>query len=148
MVKKIEVAIAILYHDGCVFLQLRDDDPGIIHPGVWGFFGGHLEAGETPEVALGRELWEEIGFRPPQARYFCRQESEHAIRHVFAVPFAANLTDLALHEGQDWGWAAPADVAAGSVYSQRLQAPRAIAAPHQQLLAAFFAAPAAEPTAP
>lgn len=134
----VEVAIAILYRDDRVFLQLRDDNPAIVHPGVWGFFGGHLEAGETPEMALRRELKEEIGFIPARVRYFCQQESERARRYIFAVPLTAALQALSLNEGQDWGWATPADVARGSAYSQRLRARRAIASPHREILQDFF----------
>lgn len=140
MGKLVEVAIAILYRDDRVFLQLRDDNPEIVYPGVWGFFGGHIEPGETSEMALIRELKEEIGFTPTQTTYFCQQESERARRHIFSVPFTAALDSLSLNEGQDWGWATAVDVAAGSAYSERLQARRTIAPPHQQILLRFLAA--------
>ncbi|MEB3314276.1 MAG: NUDIX domain-containing protein, partial [Cyanobacteriota bacterium] len=45
MTPRPEVAVAILYQSNQVLLQLRDDHPGIIYPGQWGFFGGHLEPG-------------------------------------------------------------------------------------------------------
>jgi 8-oxo-dGTP pyrophosphatase MutT (NUDIX family) len=32
-------------------------------PGLWNFFGGHVDAGESPREALQRELIEETGFR-------------------------------------------------------------------------------------
>jgi len=50
------VALAILEQDGRFLMQLRDDIPTILYPGVWGLFGGHLEAGESPEIGLKREL--------------------------------------------------------------------------------------------
>jgi 8-oxo-dGTP diphosphatase len=34
------------------------------YPGEWDLIGGHVEAGETPEEALTRELREEIGVTP------------------------------------------------------------------------------------
>ena len=57
-----EVAIAMIECDGRWLLQLRDDIEGILYPGQWALFGGHLDPGETPEVALRRELEEEINW--------------------------------------------------------------------------------------
>jgi 8-oxo-dGTP pyrophosphatase MutT (NUDIX family) len=41
--------------------QLRDDKPGVIMPGCWGFFGGHVDGGEDYHAAMVRELDEELG---------------------------------------------------------------------------------------
>ena len=48
---------------GRCLLQLRNADKRQRH--TWGFFGGTLEANETPYDAIKRELTEEIGFVPP-----------------------------------------------------------------------------------
>lgn len=56
------VALAMLEREGRWLLQLRDDIEGIVHPGCWGLFGGHLDPGERPEQAILRELGEEIGW--------------------------------------------------------------------------------------
>ena len=56
------MAVAIIHQDGKYLMQLQDDIVGIAYPGVWGFFGGHLEPGELPEAGLRRELIEEIGY--------------------------------------------------------------------------------------
>lgn len=66
----VRVAIAILSQDGQVLMQLRDNIPNIIYPGYWGFFGGHLEPGETPMEALKREIQEEINYAVPAAKLF------------------------------------------------------------------------------
>jgi mutator protein MutT len=42
------------------------------YPGVWDLIGGHVEAGETPEEALTREIQEEIGVTPRSWREVAR----------------------------------------------------------------------------
>ena len=53
------VAVALLDADGRILLAQRP--PGKTMAGLWEFPGGKLEAGETPEAALVRELQEELG---------------------------------------------------------------------------------------
>ena len=53
------VAAALVAADGRVLLQQRP--AGKQHGGLWEFPGGKLEAGESPEAALVRELGEELG---------------------------------------------------------------------------------------
>ena len=54
-----QVAAGVLERDGRLLIcRRRADQP---HPGKWEFPGGKVEAGETPEVALVRELREELG---------------------------------------------------------------------------------------
>lgn len=55
----IVVAVALVDGDGRVLLQKRS--PHRTMPGLWEFPGGKVERGETPEVALIRELKEELG---------------------------------------------------------------------------------------
>ncbi|TMJ15176.1 MAG: (deoxy)nucleoside triphosphate pyrophosphohydrolase [Alphaproteobacteria bacterium] len=55
------VAAALLGGDGKVLLQQRPE--GTAMAGLWEFPGGKIEAGETPEAALVRELAEELGIR-------------------------------------------------------------------------------------
>lgn len=45
-----------------VFAHRRTQDRRVF-PGLWDIVGGHLEAGETPEEALARELEEETGWK-------------------------------------------------------------------------------------
>lgn len=55
------VAVALVDADGRVLVQQRP--PGKAMAGLWEFPGGKVEAGETPEAALVRELEEELGIR-------------------------------------------------------------------------------------
>lgn len=61
----IVVAAALIDVDGRVLLQQRA--PGRSMAGLWEFPGGKIEAGETPEAALIRELGEELGISVEQA---------------------------------------------------------------------------------
>ena len=50
----------ILIHDLKILLAKRSASRSF-YPNVWDLPGGHLEAGESPEAALVRELKEELG---------------------------------------------------------------------------------------
>jgi 8-oxo-dGTP diphosphatase len=53
------VAGLLIDEDGRVLVQQRPKNRSM--PGLWEFPGGKIEAGETPEAALVRELAEELG---------------------------------------------------------------------------------------
>jgi 8-oxo-dGTP diphosphatase len=57
------VAVALIDADGRVLVQQRP--PGKSLAGLWEFPGGKIEAGETPEDALVRELEEELAISVP-----------------------------------------------------------------------------------
>lgn len=53
------VALAMRRSDGCYLLQKRPENASMA--GLWEFPGGKVETGETPEEALIREIFEELG---------------------------------------------------------------------------------------
>lgn len=59
------VACALVDADGRILLAQRP--PGKTLAGLWEFPGGKVEAGETPEAALIRELSEELGITVREA---------------------------------------------------------------------------------
>lgn len=56
----VDVAVGVLIDPGGRFLMTSRPD-GKVYAGYWEFPGGKLEAGETVEAALRRELHEELG---------------------------------------------------------------------------------------
>ncbi len=112
----VEVAIAILYRDDKFLFQLRDDIPNIVYSGHWGLFGGHLDPGETPDIAVARELLEEIGYTLPSISKFGCYNDVKVIRHVYHSPLTVELDRLVLSEGWDMDLLTPEQIRQGSRY--------------------------------
>lgn len=100
---------AIIYRDdGRLLLQQRDCTPGLIFQGCWTFFGGQVEAGESLENALKRELLEELGCVPGRVGDELFQWTWHsgspAQNHFFPVRCEVDDDALELNEGQAMSW--------------------------------------------
>jgi 8-oxo-dGTP diphosphatase len=134
----VEVAIAILPHDGKFLMQLRDNIPTILYPGLWGLFGGHMEAGETPEIAVVREVIEEIGYEMTAPQKFGCYSDDRVIRHVFYAPLTVDIDRLVLSEGWDLGLITPAQIEAGAAYSEIAGEERLLGTVHQQIMIDFM----------
>ena len=136
--QSVEVAIAILYRSGKFLMQLRDNIPGILYPGYWAFFGGHIEPRETPEEAVKREVFEEIGYILPEVSKFRCYQDDRVMRHVFHAPLTVELNQLVLTEGWDLGLLTPEQIRSGSCYSQKAEQVRPLGAIHQKILLEFI----------
>ena len=120
-------------------MQLRDDFPHIIHPGKWGFFGGHLEPGESPDAGVKRELMEELAYVPPKLDLFEKQVDTYKIRYFYHGELSVPVDQLSLNEGQDIALCSPEEVIAGERYSERIGEVRQLVNyPHQQALLSFM----------
>lgn len=133
------VAIAILYRQDQFLLQLRDNISGIVYPGHWGLFGGHIEPGETPAVAVERELLEEIGYVPPMLSEFSCYSDSRVVRHVYHAPLAVELNQLVLNEGWDMALLTPEQIRQGRSYSPKADQVMPLVPPTQQILLDFIA---------
>jgi 8-oxo-dGTP diphosphatase len=101
----VEVAVGVLVRAGGDFL-LTSRPLGKVYAGYWEFPGGKLEAGESVEQALRRELEEEIGITIGLVHAWRTEliDYPHAlVRLNFCKVFDWTGT-LLMREGQSFAW--------------------------------------------
>ncbi|MCQ2228679.1 MAG: NUDIX domain-containing protein [Bacteroidales bacterium] len=77
-------------NDGKLLLQLRPKTKKI-QPGKWDTaVGGHIDAGESLEAALKREVWEEIGLSNFNARLMTRYVWQCPVEHEYVFSFVTS----------------------------------------------------------
>jgi 8-oxo-dGTP diphosphatase len=134
----VNVAVAILYRENKFLMQLRDNIPNIIAPGCWALFGGHIEPGETPEIAVQREVMEEIGYELTAFSQFGIYSDQKAIRYVFQAPLLVPLDQLVLSEGWDLDLLTAEDIQQGEYFSQKAGEVRPLATLPQKIMLDFI----------
>ncbi len=83
-----------------VFLQKREENRKRA-PGMFGFFGGGMEPGETPEQGLLREIWEELEFKPENYSLFKIFESPVRTMNMYMLEVGADFEkQITIHEGE------------------------------------------------
>jgi mutator protein MutT len=100
-----EVAVGILIRsDGALLLSTRPQ--GKPYPGYWEFPGGKLEAGETVEQALRRELIEELGVTigPTQVWRVTEHSYTHAKVRLHWCKVHEWGGEFEMREGQEMAW--------------------------------------------
>ncbi len=102
--KNIEVVAAIICDaEGRVFATQRGY--GDMKDG-WEFPGGKMEAGETPEEALKREIWEELQTRIEVGELLTTVEWDypkfHLTMHCFICHIESGHPVLLEHEAARW----------------------------------------------
>jgi len=112
--KFVDVAAAVIFRDDGAFLLGRRP-PGSIYEGYWEFPGGKVEAGETPRLALSRELHEELGIDVESAypwivREFIYQHAQVRLYFFRVLRWSGVLRDLQ-HDALAWQFAGQVDVA-------------------------------------
>lgn len=96
----VPAVIALIVHRGRVLLARRARPP---YEGTWDVPGGFLEADETPEQGLRRELREEIGVGVRRARFVGFAIDRYGPRGfaVLAAAYRVRPTSLALRAQDD-----------------------------------------------
>lgn len=92
--KQIEVVAAIIHKDGRIFATQRGYGDW---KDWWEFPGGKMEAGETPEEALKREIREELSTEIQLDKLFCTVEWDYPKFHLTMHCYLCSLLTEALH---------------------------------------------------
>lgn len=101
----VDVAVGVLIAPDGTFL-LTSRPPGKVYAGYWEFPGGKLEAGETVEQALRRELQEEIGLTIGTAHIWkvSMVDYPHGLVRLHFCKVRDWTGELQMREGQQFGW--------------------------------------------
>lgn len=106
-------AAAIIDVDGRVLIAARPE--GKAMAGLWEFPGGKVDAGETPEAALVRELYEELGIDITESCLAPLTFASHAYEsfHLLMPLFVCRTWKgtITPREGQTLKWVYPARLA-------------------------------------
>ena len=92
--KQIEVVAAIIRKDDLIFATQRGYGD---FKDWWEFPGGKMEAGETPEEALKREIHEELSTEINVDEFLCTVEYDYPAFHLTMHCYLCSLLTEALH---------------------------------------------------
>jgi len=103
--KVVDVAVGVLIQPNGNFL-LTSRPEGKVYAGYWEFPGGKLEAGETVEQALARELHEELGIHTGQIQRWREElvDYPHALVRLFFCKVLDWSGELQMREAQSFAW--------------------------------------------
>lgn len=101
--KRVEVVAAIIVRGDTVLATQRGYGE---FEGWWEFPGGKVDAGETPEEALVREIHEEMNAAIAVERYLCTAEHDYETFHLSMRCYICSLADdkfeLLEHHAAKW----------------------------------------------
>jgi 8-oxo-dGTP diphosphatase len=107
----IEVAAAVVERDGLVLVARRA--AGRRQGGLWEFPGGKVEAGESPEASLVRELAEELGVKVKVGPLLAVSEHRYPEGGIRLRAYAARLVGsdaFRLVDHSEVRWIPPAEL--------------------------------------
>ena len=101
--KHIEVVAAVIKKDNTIFATQRGYGD---YKDMWEFPGGKMEAGESPEDALKREIQEELETEIEVGRLIKTVDTDyptfHITMHVFWAEVVSGELTLLEHEAAKW----------------------------------------------
>jgi len=106
-----DVTAAIIYNNGKILITRRA--PGEKHAGWWEFPGGKIEAGETPEMCLQRELMEELAVDTVIFEQLAESIFEYQTGAIRLLAYRVEIItgELTLRVHDHLEWAEPSELA-------------------------------------
>lgn len=96
--KRPESVLVVIAARSGEILLLRRLEPS----DFWQSVTGSLDAGETPEQAARREVWEETGLQAGAALHNCRRQNRFPIIPPWSARYAPGVTHNTEHVFQLW----------------------------------------------
>lgn len=108
----IRVTCALIHRDDRLLAVRRSAT--MSQPGKWEFPGGKVQAGESDQDCLRRELAEELGLEVRILRQMTAVLHHYPDKSIELVPFVCQWTGGTLHlyEHDAWGWFGPDELSA------------------------------------
>lgn len=105
--RTVEVVAAVVRDSSGRVLAVRC--PEYKHGGGWEFPGGKIEAGETPQAALEREMMEELGVQVQVGSLLHTVEWDYPAFHLSMRCYLCRMqgSTVQLREHTDFRWLAP-----------------------------------------
>jgi len=71
---------------------------------MWSLPGGHIEANETPQECIEREIKEELGIELKNIKHFVTSNFQYGEEHTFYIKSDIDIDNINLKEGQGLEW--------------------------------------------
>lgn len=111
MKKQIRVAAALLFQDGKIFATKRGDSPYAYVAHKYEFPGGKIEAGESGETAVARELREELDLDVKVGGLYACQTYEYPDFIITLYLYECEMqSDFSLKEHESYAWFSPSEL--------------------------------------
>lgn len=95
-----QVVAAVIFDGPKVMLTRRG--PGRAHAGFWEFPGGKVEQGETPQVALSREIAEELALEIRVGELLTVVRDQEIELLAYRASILGGQPELREHDGLEW----------------------------------------------
>ena len=104
---KLVSVVFLINQNNKILMQLRDNDPNISCPNMWGPIGGHCENGESPYDCCIRELEEETSYKGTNIQWYKNHlinydKSINNVEHYVSIFWTDydNIQAIKCNEGQ------------------------------------------------